>query len=326
MFIVSEICYTLDSNMNVLSASDDSITSGIKVRLQCGQPELAYEWLQNLTHLSVLDESKKGMSDRALLEAILHQKDDVVLKIAADKGIEKELYISKRLEEAHIPNILYYYCYFECKDKIHRYLDRNLSSEVKLCKPNDVADTTIGVLVMEYVKNKNMKSFEWKAAIHEHELRNCIKHVIATIWMAWSRTKFIHKDLNLQNILLRKRPQNKTHIEYDNIGAIPLGTYEIVLMDFEHSEFATKDNERSLDLLQKDIRYFLSKIEFDLCVNVDGIQAVQNEVAKAHANKFVNILGVLNAVDQFTLTNKESRPNRTYTYNPNVFYGGNPKW
>ena len=93
-------------------------------------------------------------------------------------------------------------------------------------------------------------------------------------------------------------------------------------MDFEHSKFVDVDDE----LFYKDIRYFLSKLEFDMSVNVKGIEHVQHALETSKKMKFVDIKHVLSAIDQCSISLKENKPSRSFQYNPNVFYGGKPKW
>lgn len=239
------------------------------------------EWLYNLKLLNIPGNKNPNMTNKKILEGILldKAKEDVVVKIANENDdIKIEFDTYKKLFQNKIPNILDYYCYFECNDNL-----KSTPNDGSLCigKGNKLK-----VLIMKFVKFFDLKDYDWKLSDKEI-IKYLFKHAFLTYIMAFIKTGFTHGDFHFKNILLEK--STKKSIKYyinNNIYVIPIEKYEIKIMDFEMSKF-------NYDFLQlyRDLRLsFITKI---CCDNFGSIFDINtfgkiNNIAILK-NKFDNI-------------------------------------
>lgn len=136
----------------------------------------------------------------------------MVLKIAIvqhDLSHEWDTYI--KLKNHRIPGILDYDCY-------RRYgYDRN----------------SMQILIMNYIPERSMKFFDWRT-VGIDTVRSCIKQILLTMVEGYKKCAFIHGDLHLDNVLMKKT--TKKDIYYETVGIrLPVVGYQSVLMDFEFS-------------------------------------------------------------------------------------------
>lgn len=190
------------------------------------------EWLYNLKLLNIPGNKNANMTNKKILEGILLDKknEDVVVKISNENdNIKIEFDTYKKLYQNKIPNILDYYCYFECNDNL-----QSTPNDGNLCVGKG---NKLRVLVMKFIKNYDLKDYNWELDDKEI-LKTLFKHAFMTYLMAFINTGFTHGDFHFKNILLEK--ETKKSIKYNinnNIYEIPIYKYEIKIMDFEMSSF-----------------------------------------------------------------------------------------
>tara|TARA_Y100000389_G_C17471304_1_gene531412 strand:+ start:3036 stop:3902 length:867 start_codon:yes stop_codon:yes gene_type:complete len=187
-------------------------------------------WLDQLKYIETINIGKANMDNKKILQGILDKNKEIALKISnKEENIKHEFEIFKKLHENNIKAIVHYFCYFECNGNINEFNP--------LCTGE--GDST-RILLMEYVKNKNMAEHKWNNNLM---ILSCLKQVICTFLEAYLKTGFIHGDLHFKNVLIKKTKIRK--IEYDINDKIikveiPENGYKIKLMDFEQSEFKGK--------------------------------------------------------------------------------------
>lgn len=181
----------------------------------------------------------------------LQNNKEYVIKLGINNTIEKEYNIGKYLSE--IPGFIKYICIHKCQDKLERY-NKTLT---KIC-PKNVNSTfyNVYILVMPYIKTNSIINFNWKTEekneLDENKInlfKSVILQIILSIYSAFEYKKFIHNDLHLDNVLMRKT--NKKIINYNidgkDINILSYG-FQICIMDFEMSfinvETTNKENQR----------------------------------------------------------------------------------
>jgi hypothetical protein len=162
-----------------------------------------------------------------ILEGVLKEDTEVVIKIGRPDILSKEYTIGLRLKD--FPNFIRYYCNFSCldtKDNLEGLVHGHLK---RVC--TDGGKINIGVLVMPYYSLGDIESYGWR----EEELdvlKNVLKQICFSLMYAYEKTGFLHNDEHLGNILLRKT--NKSSLKYGDIELQLNGMYAVI-MDFEKS-------------------------------------------------------------------------------------------
>ena len=241
-----------------LQHSDDSNTSGSKFVVDCGSlisetNPTTFAWLNQIEGLQLIPASKAlGMTHKKLLEGVLHDRSKVVVKIADSEeylGIEWEIF--NTLKSLGTRNVINYYCYFRCSDSIARYVEQSMPTN-NLCQG---PGSTMQVLVMEYVHAKSMKHHDFASNIAA--LVSCIHQVICTALDLYTRCGFVHGDLHLDNILIKRTKLSR--VTYPAIGeSVDTNGFVIKLMDFELSRTSVSSSR----LFFRDIYEFLRKLVY----------------------------------------------------------------
>jgi serine/threonine protein kinase len=188
------------------------------------------------------------MNNKKILEGLFCNKKKVVVKVAdATETLHNEWLAYQSLASKKVNGILKYHCFFTCNDNISRFL----TDQPSVCNgPGDSAQ----VLVMEYVDAPSMKHYCWWDRPIE-VWRSCVKQVILTSVEAYMACKFIHGDLHLDNVLVKRTARRS--IKYPTLNVeVQLHNLCTKFMDFELS---TCERKPILDLY-KDIRVFTNKL------------------------------------------------------------------
>jgi len=236
----------------------------------------------------------------------------------------KEYRIGKSLEQ--FTGFLKYICLFSCfDDSINRFgnNDTNRRSVTgKICNAKDkIQENWKYVLVMPYFKDGSIKNYNWKTANVE-TLKYLVIHTILSISQAFLQIGFIHGDLHLDNVLLKKT--KITQFEYSFAADVtvrePIMGWKPVIMDFEKSSVGVYD----LYLFWNDLHQFTK--------NIDGIENNMNErilwkeeteimafIIEAKNNRLLvrNVLRLVEYIKNSTFTLQSKTP--TVSYNPNLF-------
>ncbi len=209
----------------LLAKSDTSryfsnATDSRKFKLDCRSP--TNDWLE-LTRLI----RGKYIDEMIILEGVLKESANVVIKIGRTDILAKEYDIGKQLQD--FPNFIRYYCNFNCLDT-----KGNLESLVQgrlksVC--TDGGKINIGVLVMPYYILGDIGNYVWR----EQDLgilKNVLKQICFSLMYAYEKVGFLHNDEHLGNILLRIT--NKKSLKYGDLE-LQLDDLYAVITDFEKS-------------------------------------------------------------------------------------------
>lgn len=235
------------------SSDEDSHSSGAKFVVDCdaitnSHPTTA-GWLVSVTALKIIPRHKAvDMNNKKILEAMFHNQKRVVVKVAdATEALHNEWAAYQSLSSKKINGILKYHCFFTCNDNINRFL----TDQPSVC--NGPGDST-QVLIMEYVNAPSMKHYPWWDKPID-VWRSCVKQVLLTSVEAYLACKFIHGDLHLDNVLVKRTAKRSIKYKLLNIELMLL-QHCTKFMDFELS---SSDKKPILDLF-KDIRVFTNKL------------------------------------------------------------------
>lgn len=201
------------------SSETRSNSSSHKFRLPCQSrvdehPDTS-KWLEIRKRLSAESSVLQGL--------LLDNNRDIVVKYGKTNTITNEYIIANELEKHHIPNMIKYYCFFVYKDVLE-----HVGIKRHLCDPSG---TEVGYLVMPYYSLGDLHKHPWKRETL-HQLKNVLTQVSYAVLYAYETCGFVHNDLHLYNILLRKT--KKKHIQYGNIS-LEIDVYYAIIMDFERS-------------------------------------------------------------------------------------------
>lgn len=211
-------------------------------------------WLKEVRALDLIAEEKSlRMSHKKILQGVLSRQDKkVVVKIAdnsEDLKTEWDAYEALSKCDPPVPGFMDYFGFFRCKDTLARAI-RDGIGDNGLCE--GVGDT-MQVLVMEHVDNQSMKRYDWTSQPIE-TLRSCLAQVICSLLEAHLACGFVHGDMHLDNILLKKHPNlqndpSDAYVRYDrcDIG-VPKGNLVVSIMDLELSKFGMPSRKFFIDL------------------------------------------------------------------------------
>jgi hypothetical protein len=116
---------------------------------------------------------------------------------------------------------------------------------------------------MPYYSEGRIDFWKWSRANFD-VMKNVMKHVCLSLFVAKKSLGFIHFDLHLGNILLKR--STRTQIKYDNFGQLDVLGVLPIIMDFEKSHFVNgHDNFTYEDLIN-----FISLMSNSCDVKFDG--------------------------------------------------------
>lgn len=179
---------------------------------------------KNPTTEKWLKVEQKLVNNAPILKGILERSKEVVLKYGSPDRIHHEYNISQEL--AGLPNFIKYYCVFTCKDDIVR----NFVERPFVCSEDGAIEQ--GYIVMPYYSVGDMNTYTWNRVNFEL-LKNILRQVCYAVLYAFEQKGFIHNDLHLANILLRRT--KKTTVTYGENVTLNIGPLYAIIMDFERS-------------------------------------------------------------------------------------------
>jgi len=229
-------------------------------------------------------------SDYKLFHALLEKEKHIVVKIGPSI-LTKEFQIAKELETLKLSTFLHYYCKFQCLDDFNKL---NNSSKY-LCK--DSSGKEITILVMPDIDLGGIGKYKWNRT-NFIILKNVIKHVIISLLYAYKKIGFIHKDLHLGNVLLKKTKRKE--ILYGELGSLELMGILPVIMDYDKS-IIQRD---SLYLVYDDFDKFINLLHtdmFDIRINSGNMINILDKLLKENKNIHDIISILFNEVDKFTI-------------------------
>lgn len=222
----------LYSNQNDKNKPRNSMKLKINCRERIATNPETRDWLE-LT--SKFDHTS---SDFKIYTGLLEKRTNIVAKIGPRK-LDEEFEIGKKLEGL-LPTFIEFTCIFKCLDNFTKMN----STTKEVCKKDG---TPITVLLMPYYTIGRIDSWKWDRSNFEL-MKNVMKHVFLSLIYAKAALGFIHLDLHLGNILLKK--STKAKISYGDFGILDVQGLIPIIMDFEKSHFVENhDNFVCEDLI-----------------------------------------------------------------------------
>jgi serine/threonine protein kinase len=192
---------------------------------------------------SIVDKNKHPNTDKFLeirerlsayhpvLKGLLSkQNKQVVIKYGIESNIQKDYDASEKLASYRIPNMIKYYCIFECKERFE-----TIGRKKYVCDLD--GDTMVKYIVMPYYSEGDLYTYPWNRATLPI-LKNILTQACFAVLYAFEQCRFNHNDLHLSNILIRKT--KKKELQYGDV-TLPLYGYYAIVMDFEKSAFNKAD-------------------------------------------------------------------------------------
>ena len=260
-----------------------------KYKLNCQEKIDKYTDRDNKVWLELLSMIKHDSPDYKLFYALLEKGKHIVVKIGPSI-LEKEYIIAKELETLKLFTFLHYFCKFQCLDNFNKL---NNSSKY-LCKESG---DNITILVMPNIDLGDIGKYKWNRD-NFNILKNIIKHIIISLLYAYKDIGFIHKDLHLGNILLKKTKRKE--IIYGDLGNLELMGILPVIMDYDKS-IIQRD---SLNLVYDDLERFINLLQsdmYDIRINCNNIINTLDKLLKENKNIKDIILILFKEVDKITI-------------------------
>jgi hypothetical protein len=281
----------------------------------------------------ILEKVIKNKNDVTILESIIKDKSiiskqkHIVVKIGkVNKTIEKEYHIGHKLEESKIYGFIVYMCLFVCFDDTYQKIDIN-NSMLSLCSASKETENKKAILVMPFIQEGSVKNFNWFNGDKFNVLKSIIQQTVISLTIAYNKCGFIHNDLHLDNILLKKTKKETIEYQIDgnnNTNEITIKTYgyKAIIMDFDSSMINIDNKSKNgYEYFWKNIYNMISRLETDLknkqneSVSVSNMKQIVTYILD---QKSINIFKLLEMIDMMQFKIVEP-PKTLYKYDPNVF-------
>jgi len=220
----------MSARLNPVQNSKNKDRTSLKLKINCKE-RLTTTDITTKNWLELTSKFDHTSDDFKIYTGLLDKRNNIVVKIGLEK-LDDEYLIGSKLEELHLPTFISFYCIFKCLDDFSR-----LNSTTKeICR--DSGDT-ITAIIMPYLSDGQIDKFAW-TRLNFKTMKNVIKHVCMSLFTAYNRLHFIHLDLHLGNILLKRT--DRVEISYGEFGKVETMGIIPVIMDFEKSRFV-EDNQ-----------------------------------------------------------------------------------
>jgi len=310
--------YVLHKNR---SSSISSNTS--KYYIKCDAIDTA-----NRIEIVKLLQKQKDQDSRVLLAYLdkNHSKVNIVVKMGRENGtIRKEYSISQHLHKTNCSGFIKFICIFECYDNNstdtplrvsnahgNRYfslINRHKMADLivkrfKICQGTE-KDTKKEVIIMKYFNEGSVKNHAWSNS-NFHILRSILIQTIYSLVVAYHNTGFIHNDLHLDNILIKRttRTHNTYQIDRRSIE-IETNNYTCVIMDFENCFFTDKS---SPIFFWKMIENIIARIGIELTTNngdkieASNVYELLGYISNNKSNNYLHVLTIIPMIQRMEFT------------------------
>jgi hypothetical protein len=224
------------------SSSTTSKQESTKYKLDC-QSKLTPETSDTSTWLNVL---KKIPNVNILIGNIDISKKTIVVKFESYKEMEREYEISKKLYDSKLQNFIKYYCFFSCNEDRKKFeMLETKSKKLPLCTG---PGTNTGFIIMPFYKLGSIAMYKWSTG-NLHILKNILVQLVFALCDSFETIGFVHQDLHLYNVLLRKT--KKKEICYKNINkSVKTEGFYPIIMDFGRAKVSASFKEFKTTLLK----------------------------------------------------------------------------
>ncbi len=260
-------------------------------------------------------------------ESITSKHKHIVVKIGkVNKTIEKEFMISKTLENEKIPGFIHYMCLFQCYDNTYQIIQNSKNRpNIKLCKANKDENNHKSILLMPYIMEGSIKKTMWSSYKY-NILKSVISQVLLSSLQAYQICGFIHNDLHLDNILLKKT--KKEIIKYtflDEDFDIKTFGYKVVIMDFDSSFINVDKTLDNSKIYWNGILNMIFRLNYDILqsekykLRMNNMVIINDFISQQpyEINPYNAILKLIKMIDKSNFIEIPSQP--IISYNPNVF-------
>jgi len=279
----------------------------------------------------------KNKNDTTILQSIITDKSitqnnrNIVVKIGkVNRTIENEYNIGKKLENEKLTGFINYICLFNCYDNTYDKIEKNNNDIKPLCSAKKKEENIKTVLIMPYINEGSIKNFKWNKEKYD-ALKSVILQTIMSVFTAYQLCGFLHNDLHLDNILVKKTKKETFNYKFKNEKDkvieinIKADGYKIVIMDFESSMINIKDKD-GLEFYWKNLYNMVSRCNLDLKneddddVSIFDLSIITYFIEKQKQSKgsIINTLILLDMIKdaKFIITKQiKSKP----IYDPNIF-------
>lgn len=280
----------------------------------------------------ILEKVIKNKNDVTILESIITDKSiiskqkHIVVKIGkVNKTIEKEYHIGRKLEEHKIYGFINYMCLFICFDDTYMKIDINdITGSLSLCSASNEKENKKAILVMPFIQEGSIKNFNWFNGDKFNILKSIIKQSVISLTIAYNKCGFIHNDLHLDNILLKKTKKETIEYQMNDKNEITIKTfgYKAIIMDFDSSMINIDNKSKNgYEYFWKNIYNMISRIETDLKNKNNmsiSVSNMKNIITYILEQQSINIVKLLEMIDMMQFKILEP-PKTLPKYNPNVF-------
>jgi predicted unusual protein kinase regulating ubiquinone biosynthesis (AarF/ABC1/UbiB family) len=186
----------------------------------------------------------------------------------------------------------------------------------KICNAENIGENDNNVLIAPYINGGSIRNYAWNMT-NIHILKSLLNQCIISLMYAYVKHGFLHNDLHLDNILLKRIKMEKVH--YEGIDIVTNG-YKVVIMDFDKS-FINVDQTQAIQYFWSNLYNLLSRIKFDLKDKITAIKNFDNIIllisnAEVHKYDITKAVDLPKMIDDIIFV--DSEPLTVPTYNPNI--------
>ena len=183
-----------------------------------------------------------------LYTGTMNPDKQIVVKVGDTQKLKQEYSDGEKLYNAKIPNFIKYFCNY------------GVNADGTLCTG---PGSSMGVLLMSNYEYGRFDKHRWDSP---EQIKSILKQIICACFMAFKLCAFVHKDLHLGNILVKKT--RKQYIQYDNTR-VPCHGWTAVIMDFDRSI-----TTRAISALYRDIHRAINLSTSELNLKIDFTAAI----------------------------------------------------
>ena len=317
--------------MNPLDREHHKLDGANKYHIDCNELE------KNPSLIPVIfNKVIKNKNDTTILQSIITDKTitqnnrHIVVKIGkVNRTIEKEYKIGKQLEQEKLNGFINYICLFNCYDNTYDNIEKKNNNLEPLCSAKKEEENLKTVLIMPYINEGSIRTFKWNKDKY-NALKSVILQTIMSVFTAYQLCGFVHNDLHLDNILIKKTKKETFNYKFkddkdkDKMIDIKTYSYKIVIMDFESSMLVIK-NKDGARTYWNNLFNMMSRLYHDLKnedsddIRADNLNNIISFIQNQEISKgsIMNTLILLDMIKEtkFIIIKKQSKP----IYDPNVY-------
>jgi hypothetical protein len=313
--------------MNSLERNHHKLDGANKYHINCNELE------KNPSSIPIiLEKVIKNNNDITILQSVIRDtgiteiNKNIVVKIGkVNKTIEKEYKIGKFLEKLNLSGFINYICLFSCYD--NTYQNIRLQNNTKpLCSAKKEEDNRKTVLIMPYIHEGSIRTFKWNYDKYD-ALKSIILQTVTSVFIAYQICGFLHNDLHLDNILIKKTKKESISYKLQEPNFdIDIKTYgyKVVIMDFENSMLVIK-NKDGLSTYWNNLLNMISRLHYELrnkdndkisIINLAEITSFieRQEISSGSAMNTVHLLEMIKKIKITAI----KQLNQKLIYNPDV--------